>query len=284
MKRKRIRIIKASHTGFCFGVKRAISSAERFLKRHERAYSLGPIIHNPYVVEKLSRRGLKVISDIRRAKGSWLVIRSHGIPPVLRKRADRLCAGILDATCPFVKRSHEIVARLKRQGYKILIIGERGHPEVKALFEAAGNDAQVAARDSDINRTALKKNKVAIVAQTTLSRDRFIRLVNTILRLNCLECRVFNTICNDMVERQTEAEELAKKADAIFVVGGRISANTRYLAKICKKECARTYHIETADELKPSWLNGISAAGVVSGASTPEDIVKSVAERLKKII
>ena len=284
MKKKRIRIIKASHIGFCFGVKRAIGSAEKFLKRHKRAYSLGPIIHNPYVVEDLSGRGLEVISDIKKAKGSCLVIRSHGISPRLKMKADELSIDMLDATCPFVKRSHAIVTKLKKESYKIIIIGEKGHPEVKAWFEVAGAGALIAARESDLNRLCFRNDKIAVVAQTTLSRDRFFRIVESILRLDCLEYRVFDTICNDVVQRQTEAKKLAKKVGLVFVVGGKISANTRYLARICRQQGTKTYHIETVKELKPSWLKAQSLVGVVSGASTPADIVEKVVTKLKKII
>jgi len=277
------KIVKARHTGFCFGVKRAVGSAEKFLKKHKRAYSLGPIIHNPSVVEDLSSRGLEVISDIKRAKDSCLIIRSHGISPRLKEEANNLSIDMLDATCPFVKRSHTIVTKLKKENYKIVIIGEKNHPEVKALLEVAGPGALVATRESDLNRLSLKNNKIAIVAQTTLLRDRFFRIVESILQLNCLEYRIFDTICNDVVQRQTEAKRLAKRVDLVFVVGGKISANTRHLAQICRQQGAKTYHIETAKELRPSLIKPQSLVGVVSGASTPADIVENVVIKLKKI-
>lgn len=284
MKRQKGKIIKASHTGFCFGVKRAVGSAEKFLKKHKRAYSLGPIIHNPSVVEGLSCRGLEVITDIKKAKGSCLIIRSHGISPRLKVKAKELSIDMLDATCPFVNRSHGIVTKLKKESYKIIIIGEKDHPEVKALLEVAGKGALVATSESDLSRLSLKKNKIAVVAQTTLSRDRFFRIVKSILQLNCLEYRIFDTICNDVVKRQTEAKRLAKKVDLVFVVGGKISANTRHLAQICKAQGAKIHHIETAKELRPSWLKAQFLVGVVSGASTPADIVEKVVTKLKKII
>jgi 4-hydroxy-3-methylbut-2-enyl diphosphate reductase len=282
LKGKKVKIIKASHIGFCFGVKRAVGSAEKFLKKHKKAYSLGPIIHNPSVVEDLSGKGLEVISDIKKAKGSCLIIRSHGISPRLKVKASELSIDMLDATCPFVKRSHAIVTRLKKESYKIIIIGEKNHPEVKALLEVAGAGALVAIRESDLNRLSLRDNKIAVVAQTTLSRDRFFMIVESILQLNCLECRIFDTICNDVVQRQTEAKRLAKKADLVFVVGGKISANTRQLAQICRQQGAKTYHIETAKELKPSWFKAQHLVGVVSGASTPAGIVEKVVTKIKK--
>ena len=180
MKKKKVKIIKANHTGFCFGVKRAVGSAEKFLKKHRKAYSLGPIIHNPSVVKDLSDRGLEVISDIKKAKGSCLIIRSHGISPRLKAKANELSVDMLDATCPFVKRSHTIVTKLKKESYKIIIIGEKDHPEVKALLEVAGRGALVAAGESDLDRLCFRDSKVAVVAQTTLLRDSFFRIVESI--------------------------------------------------------------------------------------------------------
>ena len=284
MREKKLKIIKARHTGFCFGVKRAVGSAEKFLVKHKRAYSLGPIIHNPSVVKDLSGKGLEVISDIKKAKGSSLIIRSHGMSPRLKVKAKELSVDMLDATCPFVKRSHAIVTKLKRESYKIIIVGEKNHPEVKALLEVAGVRALVVTGEADLARSSLRDNKIAVVAQTTLSRDRFFRIVESILQLDCLEYRVFNTICNDVVQRQTEAKTLAKKVDMVFVVGGKISANTRHLAQICKDQGTKTYHIETAKELRPAWLKAQSLVGIVSGASTPADIVEKVVKKLKKII
>ncbi len=284
MREKKLKIIKARHTGFCFGVKRAVGSAEKFLVKHKRAYSLGPIIHNPSVVKDLSGKGLEVISDIKKAKGSSLIIRSHGMSPRLKVKAKELSVDMLDATCPFVKRSHAIVTKLKRESYKIIIVGEKNHPEVKALLEVAGVRALVVTGEADLARSSLRDNKIAVVAQTTLSRDMFFRIVESILQLDCLEYRVFNTICNDVVQRQTEAKTLAKKVDMVFVVGGKISANTRHLAQICKDQGTKTYHIETAKELRPAWLKAQSLVGIVSGASTPADIVEKVVKKLKKII
>ena len=152
------------------------------------------------------------------------------------------------------------------------------------LLEVAGKGALVATRESDLSRLSPKCNKIAVVAQTTLSRDRFFRIVESILQFNCLECRIFDTICNDVVKRQTEAKRLAKKVNLVFVVGGKISANTRHLAQICKAQGAKTYHIETAKELRPSWLKAQSLVGIVSGASTSADIVEKVVTKLKKII
>lgn len=282
MKRKQLEIKKAKHTGFCFGVKRAVGIAEDFLKKKRKAYSIGPIIHNPVVVEELSEKGLKVIDDIKKAKGSNIVIRSHGISPYLRKRALRLSVSMVDATCPFVKRSHNIVTMLKRENYQIIIIGEKDHPEVEALSEVAGKIAQVVMNKSDLKRLRLKNKKVAVVAQTTLSRDYFLKVAGSIFSMDCFEYRIFDTICNDVAQRQAEAKQLARNVDTVMVVGGKMSANTKHLAKICRDVGTKTYHIETEKELKASWLKDANSVGVISGASTPEKIVDRIVSKLKK--
>lgn len=284
MGKGRLRVVRARHTGFCFGVKRAVAIAEDFLKKGKSVYSIGPIIHNPLVVKELSSRGLKVISNIDKAKGGHIVIRSHGISPKLKKKAQELSIGMVDATCPFVMRSHRIVTLLKKEGYEIIIVGEKNHPEVKALSEVAAPACRIVAKDSDLKKIRLNNKKVAIVAQTTLSRERFLAVASSILKFGCLECRIFDTICNDVLQRQTEARQLAKSVSVVVVIGGRISANTRHLAEICKNTRTKTYHIETEKELKPSWFNNKSSVGVISGASTPAQIVERVVSRLKKIV
>lgn len=283
MRKRLLNIKRARHTGFCFGVKRAIGIAEDFLKKNRIAYSIGPIIHNPVVVKELSAKGLKVIGDIKKAKGANIVIRSHGISPYLRRRALELSVGMVDATCPFVKRSHNIVTLLKREGYQIIIIGEKDHPEIKALSEVAGEKARAVMNKSDLKRLRLKNKKVAVVAQTTLSRDDFLNIAGSIFSMDCFEYRIFDTICNDVVQRQAEAKQLAKNIDMVLVIGGKMSANTKHLAKICRDIGTKTYHIETEKELKPLWFKDSNSVGVISGASTPEKTVDRVISRLREL-
>ncbi|MFC1807657.1 4-hydroxy-3-methylbut-2-enyl diphosphate reductase [Candidatus Omnitrophota bacterium] len=283
MEKKQLKIRKARCAGFCFGVKRAVGIAEDLLKKSERAYSLGSIIHNPVVVNDLSKRGLKVIRDIDKAKGSDMLIRSHGISPRLKECARKLSIRMIDATCPFVKRSHDIVSILKNEGYKIIIIGERTHPEISALYEVAGKDAVIVSKSSDLVKLKIKNKKVGAVAQTTLSKDEFLEIAHSILKSGCFEYRIFDTICNDVVQRQKEAKEIAKTSDVILVVGGKMSANTKHLASICKKTGATTHHIETSKEIRPPWFKKAESVGVVSGASTPAQIVDDVILKLKSI-
>jgi (E)-4-hydroxy-3-methyl-but-2-enyl pyrophosphate reductase len=284
LKKIKPKIIKAHHIGFCFGVKRAVCAAEVFLENHKKAYSLGPIIHNPCMVRELSEKGLIVVSDIKKAAGECIVIRSHGIPPALMEKAKKYCNKIIDATCPFVERSHKIVTKLRNEGYTIGIIGEKKHPEIKALLEVAGAGAIVIEKKTDIRHLDKKIKKLSIVAQTTLSRDRFIEIANAVLKLDYFECRIFDTICNDVFQRQEEAKQIAKLAEVVFVVGGKNSANTRHLAQICRRKGACTYHIETAQELMPGLFANSRSIGIVSGASTPGRIVEEVYKKIKNII
>jgi (E)-4-hydroxy-3-methyl-but-2-enyl pyrophosphate reductase len=282
LKNKTPKIIKSSHIGFCFGVKRAIAAAEGLLAKKEKTCSLGAIIHNPLVVEELSRRGLRVVSDIKDAKGMCLVIRSHGISPALKEKAYRYCTKVLDTTCPFVSRSHKIVAMLRKQGYLIAIVGEKQHPEVKALIEMAGPGTVVIDKKTDVRKIKRSKSKLALIAQTTISRDYFMDTAKALLALNYPEYRVFDTICNDVVGRQKEAKALAEKADIICVVGGKNSANTKHLAEICSKNGTKAYHVESPDELQARWFKKAKFIGVISGASTPGEVVEKVAEKIKK--
>lgn len=284
MAREKIEIKKAKVSGFCFGVKRAIGIARDFLEDKKSAYSIGAIIHNPVVVNELSQKGLKVVKDIGKAKGQNILIPSHGISPQLREQIKKTALNIVDATCPFVERSHRFVSLLKEEGYQIIIVGEEKHPEIKALRDLSGNDSIVLNKDSDFKALKLKPKKTGIIAQTTLCRDEFFGIVAKVLENRCLEYRIFDTICNDVMQRQLEARQLAENMEAMVVVGGLMSANTRRLTDICRKAGAKTYHIETENEIDLSLFTGVSSIAVVSGASTPDEIVDKVVDSLKNLL
>ena len=267
-----MRIKIASHSGFCFGVKRAINIAEKTLnnsKDIDTIYSLGSIIHNPQVVESLSKKGLKVIKDIADVKKGAVIISSHGAPIEVIRKINKKRLDLIDATCPFVKNAHNIVKELKASGYKIVIIGDKKHPEVKALLSLAGKKTE--------------SNKIAVISQTTQSKDNYLKAVVELLNKDFKELRIFNTICNDTAERQALTRKLLKDCDVMIVVGGKNSANTRRLWQICKESGVDSYHIETQDELKRAYFKGKTCAGVVSGASTPDSMVKKVVEKIKKL-
>lgn len=268
-----MKIKVATHSGFCFGVKRAINIAEATLKdpRHRKnIYSLGPIIHNPQVVSGLSKKGLAVTHDIDNIKKGAVIISSHGAPKDLIQKIKRKRIKLIDATCPFVKHAHDIVRDLKAEGYKIVIIGDKSHPEVKALLSLAGK--------------AKKSKKIGVISQTTQNKDDYIRGVLDLLKDDFSELRIFNTICRDTAHRQILTCELLDECDVMIVVGGKNSANTRRLHQICKESGVDTYHIETEQELRKDYFKGKKCAGVVSGASTPDTMVKKVEKRIKALV
>ncbi len=270
------RVMLAEHSGFCFGVRRAISLAEEALRGEGPVYSLGFIIHNSREVGRLEKEGLKVVDGLDGLGPGTLIIRSHGAHPSVFTRAEGRGLKIVDATCPFVKRLHEIVSMLKGEGYRVIAAGEREHPEVMALsgvavVENAGDALKVR-----------KCKKIGVVSQTTRSAESF-REVVSVLTGKAKELRVFNTICSATEKRQASALELSNKADVMVVVGGYNSANTRRLEEICREAGTKTVHIEGASGVSPGAFKGVRAAGVTAGASTPGWIVKEVIKKLEEL-
>lgn len=262
----------ATHSGFCFGVKRAINIAEKTIKESKTTnsiYSLGSIIHNPQVVGSLSERGLRVIKDITDIKKGTIIISSHGAPIEVIRKIDEKRLNLIDATCPFVKNAHNIVKDLKASGYRIVIIGDKKHPEVKALLSLTGKKTRT--------------KKIAVISQTTQSKGNYLEGISELLEKDFSEIRIFNTICNDTAERQALARGLLKKCDVMVVVGGKNSANTKRLWQICKESGVGSYRIETDSELKKQYFKGKKCAGVVSGASTPDSMVKKVVQKIKTL-
>jgi 4-hydroxy-3-methylbut-2-enyl diphosphate reductase len=276
-----MKVIVAKTAGFCFGVKRAVNIAFRVSrKKLNGVYTLGPIIHNPQVVERLRQKGIIPIEDIKKKKDiEALIIRTHGIPLHLSKKISSLGYEIIDATCPFVKRAQYYAKLLSEEGYQVIIMGEREHPEVKGLMSYASGDVIVVNEKNPIPRL---KNKVGIVVQTTQPLEALKRVLSHAIEY-AKEIKVYNTICNSTALRLKETEEMAKKVDVMVVVGGKNSANTTQLAKLCRSLSVPTYHIETASEIKDIWFKGAKRVGITAGASTPEWIIKEVEGRIKDI-
>jgi 4-hydroxy-3-methylbut-2-enyl diphosphate reductase len=272
-------IFLADKAGFCFGVKRAINTAFEAVGK-TRVYCLGPLIHNPQEVERLRRAGVETVEDYSTLKaGDTLIIRSHGVPPrVLAQARDRGLT-IIDLTCPFVGKAQRYAEALNKEGYQVVVVGEKKHPEVQSILGYAGENAVVVESAEDVEGVKLQ-GRLGVVAQTTQSYGNFSEIVLTLLRLS-KELKVFNTICSSTKERQEAARVLARQVDLMLVVGGRNSANTSRLADLCRQEGKPTYHIEVADEIRPEWLKGVSKVGVTAGASTPDWLVEGVIEKLK---
>ena len=264
----------AKHSGFCFGVRRAIRLAQNAVKTRKTIYSLGPLIHNRQEVERLEKRGIHVIEKLSEIKSGTLIIRSHGVHPELMKKAKEKGLSIIDATCPFVKKVQELSTLLQKEDYEVIVVGEKDHPEILSL-----RGVKVVAKVSDTEKYK-KRKKLGVISQTTQAIENFSEVVGALLKKTS-ELKVFNTICESTLRRQKSAYELACRCDLMLVVGGYNSANTRRLAEICKKSRTETHHIETADEIKSSWLKGEKNIGITAGASTPDWIIRKVTDFLK---
>jgi 4-hydroxy-3-methylbut-2-en-1-yl diphosphate reductase len=272
----------AKRTGFCFGVKRAVEMAEDILRKEHKACSLGSIIHNAQVVEGLSRKGLKVIDNIDGARFGYIVISSHGISPRIASEISKRSLKLVDTTCPFVSNAQKMTRSLSKAGYKVIIVGDVNHPEVKALVDFAHKKAYVVKDAKGIKALRIKPNeKIGILSQTTQSMDNFLAAISAVIDKKPKELRVFNTICKDAEARQTAAAELARTVDLMLIVGGKNSANTKRLLDVCKKVLGKSYLVETEKDLKNMWFKKICTVGITSGASTPEEMVRRVASAVK---
>lgn len=274
-------IIVAKMAGFCFGVKRAIDIAFQIAnEKRKGVYTLGPIIHNPQVVEMLKEKGIIPIEDIKAKKDiRALIIRTHGIPLHLSKEISSMGCEIIDATCPFVKKAQYYAKLLMEEGYQVVILGEKNHPEVKGLMSYANDDVIVV--DSKTPLPKLKK-RVGIVVQTTQSLEALKKVLSDAIE-HANEIKVYNTICNSTALRLKETEKMARKVDVMLVVGGKNSANTTQLTRLCKSLSVPTHHIETSSEIKKEWIKNAKKLGITAGASTPEWIIKEVEKRIRDI-
>lgn len=283
-------ITLAESAGFCFGVSRAVKMVEDLLKQGETVATLGPIIHNPQIVERFRKRGVSIIESPDEAEaGSVVVIRSHGVSAQIYEQLLQKGVRIADATCPFVSKIHRIVAEATRDGRTVLIAGDRNHPEVEGICghcrkTPQGEDSFIVFRDAqELSSLAelcpeITKKPVTVVAQTTFSMDEW-KNSKKILKKVYTNALSFDTICNATALRQSQASELSRRCDLMIVVGGKHSSNTAKLCEVCRENC-ETYLVETADELPMEALQRAANVGVTAGASTPADIIKEVLETM----
>lgn len=272
-------VLLADKAGFCFGVKRAINTAFEAASKGN-VYCLGPLIHNPQEVERLRQAGVRTVEDLSSLHpGDHLIIRSHGVPPQVLAQARDKGLTIIDLTCPFVGKAQRDAEALYKEGYQVVVVGEKKHPEVQSILGYAGENSLVLETVDDVAGVKLQA-RLGIVAQTTQAYSNFSEIVLKLLSLS-KELKVFNTICNSTKERQDSARNLAGQVDVMLVVGGRNSANTSRLVTVCNQEGKPTHHIEVADELRLEWLEGVGTVGVTAGASTPDWVLEGVLQKLK---
>ena len=274
-------VILAEYLGFCYGVKRAIKIARE--NADGKSNTLGPIIHNPQMVERLKNEGVGTIEDLNNADEGTIIIRSHGVGPQVYEKIKSKGLKIVDATCPHVKKAQTAARELVESGYKVVIVGEKNHPEVKSIFEWAQGRATILETEAEAENFS-SCLKLGIVSQTTVASEHFKKIVSKLLDKS-KDIKILRTICTATEQRQTAAMELAEKVDVMIVVGGRNSANTTKLAKLCSSRC-KTYHIETAQEILPEWFeksNQVFKVGITAGASTPDWIIREVYDKCQRI-
>lgn len=279
-----MRVVRAAYAGACYGVQRALDLALKAVEDGGRAYTLGPLIHNPQVVAQLAERGVRAVDGVEDVAGAGtVVIRSHGVTPAVKRSVAACGPPLVDATCPHVARAQRAAADLAEQGRHVVVVGEAGHPEVEGLVACAreaGAPVSVVAGPDDLPDTL--DGPVGVVVQTTQTRE-VLDAVVAALEQRGVQLLVKNTICFATRQRQEAAAALADEVDAIVVIGGRNSSNTSRLADICAAACPRTRHIESPDEIDPAWLAGCGAVGVTAGASTPEGQIDAVAAFLEAL-
>ncbi|GAB4242047.1 MAG: 4-hydroxy-3-methylbut-2-enyl diphosphate reductase [Thermoleophilia bacterium] len=268
--------------GFCWGVQRALEVAKQAAAEAEGPiHTLGPIIHNPAVISDLAARGIDVIEDVEEKTAGTVIIRSHGVAKEALEQLEARALAVVDATCTFVKKAQEKAARLKEQGYLVVVLGEPDHPEVLGIRSYAGPDSLVVEGAEDLP-AQLPKRRIGVVVQTTQSQERLAALVAA-LAPRVRELLVYNTICSATEKRQRAATAMAREVDVVVVVGGKNSANTTRLAELCRAVQPRTHHVESAEEIRPEWLEDARSVGVTAGASTPRGQIEAVVRRLEKL-
>ncbi len=276
-----MKIEKARELGFCFGVRRALKIIESSARSGQSIATLGPIVHNKTVVARLRELGVKVTENADNLESGIIAVSSHGVSPAVLEKLQAKGVEVIDTTCPIVRSAQKEARRLAAAGFGVIIFGEASHPEVRGLLGWAG-DKSIASMDADNVPVDELPAHIGIMAQTTQSRAEFIAFVNRLnqrLLPRAREIRVENTLCRETQKRQLAAEELSGNSDLMIVVGGHNSANTRRLAEVCQ-HIVETHHIENAGEIDAAWLKGKVTVGITAGASTPDEAIEQVIDKI----
>ncbi len=273
-------ILLARESGFCFGVRRAVKIAYESKEKWGQVYTYGDLIHNKQFVARLERDGIKSASSIEEIpEGAVVIIRSHGISPqeekILRSKFK-----VIDATCPYVKKSQKIAAKEVRSGKELVIFGDRNHPEIKGILGYT-QGAGLVISSPDETSSLPSSARRAVISQTTNDLEDYKKFVGGLMD-NTERLTVHQTICSSTIEKHRSAREIAAKVDLMLIIGGKHSSNTRKLFKACRKIQPNTYHIETAEELDLIDWRKYERIGISAGASTPDFVIKAVMEKLKE--
>ena len=276
----------AKTAGFCFGVKRAVATVYEQVEKNvgKSIYTFGPIIHNDEVVKDLKSKGVEVlhtIEDLKQLEDGIVIIRSHGVSKEIYDILEERGVTCVDATCPFVKKIHNIVRDESKAGKDIIIIGDSKHPEVQGIQGWAGENVTIIKTEEEAKAYFSEEGKnLCIVAQTTFNYNKFQYLVEIIQKKN-YNISVLNTICSATKERQKEAESIAKEVEAMIVIGDKHSSNSQKLFEICGNACENTYFIQTFDDLDMNQLKSVNTVGITAGASTPKNIIEEVQNNVR---
>ena len=285
-----MKIVVAKSAGFCFGVKRAVVEAYKVLEQNKcenkkhNIYSIGPLIHNEIVTDDLKSKGLielNDLSDIKKLKNEKVIIRTHGTLKSVEDELKKNGNAIIDLTCPFVSKIHKLVTEYSENGYKIIVIGDKEHPEVKGIVSRAQNDIYVIISKNDINNLKIDKNaKILVVCQTTTNVNNAQILVD-ILRDLFYNIKIVKTICNATENRQEEVKNLAKNSDVMLIIGSRSSSNTKKLYEISKSFCENSYLLSEKSDTKKISIKKDAVVGVSAGASTPENLIEEIIDNVR---
>ena len=274
----KINIAKSS--GFCFGVRHAINISKDIAKKRKNVYVLGDIVHNTFVVRELEDKGVRKLKRISPRKGATLIIRAHGAPKKVFLKAKKNGYTVADATCPMVKDIYEIARRLEKT-HRIIIIGDKGHDEVKGIAGQLRKKPITIESAGDIDRKTLSRiKKAAIVTQSTQSEENINAIMEKLLTI-IPEVKLYNTTCRITRTKQAEIKALPLENDVMLIIGSRISANTKRLYQISKKINRSTHWIESARDLKKAWFKNAKKTGIMAGASTPDYVTREIVEKLK---
>lgn len=273
----------AKNAGFCAGAKLAIKKAMDASKKYpKQVYMLGDILHNQIVIKKLAKAGIKVVENLSDIpSGSVLLIRAHGSPASVFSDAIDMGLTIVDATCPMVQDIHDEAVFFSIEGYKVVIIGDKGHDEVTGIAGDVENPI-VVSNTEDAKKIKGRFKKVGVVVQSTQEKEKVLEIVR-ILRKTFRKLVFKNTICTPTLTHQKEVKELPKTNDVMIIIGSKKSANTKRLFEIAVRLNPKTFWIESEKEIDPKWFLGIKSVGVTAGASTPDEVIKKVVKFLKKI-
>ncbi|MFA7294884.1 MAG: 4-hydroxy-3-methylbut-2-enyl diphosphate reductase [Candidatus Omnitrophota bacterium] len=273
----------ANSAGFCFGVRRAINIAIETAKTNQPVFMLGDIVHNEEVVKKIQESGIKKTNRLCAGKGKTLLIRAHGCSKKTLRRAKKLGYSIIDATCPMVKEIHAITKNLENRGFKIIVIGDKFHDEVKGIVGQLKTKAIIIDNLENIPIEKLKLlGKAGVVVQSTQNLDKVLEIIK-ILKQNVSELEFHNTICKPTRSKQNEVKVMPLKNDVMIIIGSKTSANTKRIYEISKSLNKRSYWVNSSHEIKKNWLAKAKSTGITAGASTPESTIQKVLQRIKTL-